>query len=38
MHMVMLMLVQKNVPNDSIKYELEEAPYVALEGAPKVSI
>ena len=32
------MLVQKNIQNDSIKCELKEALYVALEGAPKISI
>ena len=38
MHMVMHLLVQKSARNDSIKRELEEALYVALEGAPKISL
>ena len=38
LHMVMNMLVQKNTQNDPIKCEIEEAPYVALEGAPKISL
>ena len=37
MHMVMHLLVQKSARNDSIKRELEEALYVALESAPKIS-
>ena len=32
------MLVQKNTQNDSIKCELKEALYVALERAPKISL
>ena len=32
------MLVQKNTQNDSIKRELKEALYVALEGSPKISL
>ena len=31
-------LVRKNIQNDSIKCELKEALYVALEGAPKISL
>ena len=38
MHMVMHLLVQKSARNDSIKGELEEALYVALEGVPKISL
>ena len=38
MHMVMHSLVQKSARNDSIKRELEEALYVALEGVPKISL
>ena len=38
MHMVMHLLVQKSARNDSIKRELEEALYVALEGVPKISL
>ena len=34
----MHMLVQKNSQNHLIKCELEEALYVALEGAPKISL
>ena len=38
-NMVMHVLVQKNAQNNSIKCELEEALYVALEGgAPKISL
>ena len=38
-NMVMHMSVQKNAQNNSIKCELEEALYVALEGgAPKISL
>ena len=36
-HMVVHLLVPKSAQNNSIKGELEEALYVALEGAPKVS-
>ena len=36
--LVMHMLVQKNAQNDSIKCEIEEELYVALEGAPKISL
>ena len=32
------MLLQKNTQNNLIKCELKEAHYVALEGAPKVSL
>ena len=38
MHMVAHLLVQKRANNNSIKSELEVAPYVALEGAPKTSL
>ena len=38
LHVVMNMLVQKNTQSDSIKCEIEEAPYVALEGVPKISL
>ena len=37
-HMVMHMLVQMNAQNHLIKFELEEALYVAYEGAPKISL
>ena len=37
MHIVVHLLVQKNAQNDSIKWELEEALYVVLEGASKIS-
>ena len=36
MHMVVHLLVQKNMQNNSTKGELEEAPHVALQGAPKI--
>ena len=36
MHMMVHLLVQKSSQNNSIKGELEEAHYVALEGAPKI--
>ena len=36
--MVGNLLVQKSSQNNSIKDELEEALYVALEGAPKISL
>ena len=36
-HMVVQLLVKKSAQNDSIKGELQEALYVALEGAPKVT-
>ena len=36
MFMVVHCLVQKSTQNDSIKVELEETLYVALEGAPKI--
>ena len=32
------MLVQKNTQNDSVKCELKEALYVALQGASKISL
>ena len=35
--MVVDLLAQKKSQNNSIKDELEEALYVALEGAPKIS-
>ena len=38
MHKVVHLLVQKSSQNNSIKGELEEALYVALEGAPKISL
>ena len=37
MHLVVHCLVQHSTQNDSIKGELEETLYVALEGAPKIS-
>ena len=37
MHMVVHLLAQKSSQNNSIEGELEEALYVALEGAPKIS-
>ena len=37
-HMVMHTLVQKNAQSHLIKCELEEALYVALESAPKISL
>ena len=37
MNMVLLLLVQ-NSAYDSIKGELEEALYIALEGGPKISL
>ena len=38
MRMEMHLLVQKSTQNDSIKGEFEEALYVALEGASKISL
>ena len=38
MDKVVHLLVQKSSQNNSIKGELEEALYVALEGAPKISL
>ena len=38
MHMVVHLLAQKSSQNNSIKGEHEEALYVALEGAPKISL
>ena len=38
MHMVVRLLVQKSSKNNSIKAELEEAPYVVPEDAPKISL
>ena len=37
-HMVVHLLVQKSSQNNSIKGESEETLYVALEGAPKISL
>ena len=37
-HMVVQLLVSKIARNNSIKGELQEALYVALEGAPKISL
>ena len=37
-HMVVYLLVQKSPRNNSIKGELEEALYVVLEVAPKISL
>ena len=37
-HMVVHLLVQKSSQNNSIKGEFEETLYVALEGAPKISL
>ena len=37
-HMVVHLLVQKSSQNNSVKGELEEALFVALEGAPKISL
>ena len=36
MHMALHLLAQKSSDNNSIKGKLEEALYVALEGAPKI--
>ena len=36
--MVVHLLARKSSPNNSIKGELGEALYVALEGAPKISL
>ena len=38
MYMVLRLLVQKSSQNNPIKGELEKALYVALEGAPKISL
>ena len=38
MHMAMHLLAQKGSQNNSIKDDLEETFYVALEGAPKISL
>ena len=38
MYMVLRLLVQKSSQNNPIKVELEKALYVALEGAPKISL
>ena len=38
MQMVVHLLVQKSAQNGSIKDELEEALYVALENTPKISL
>ena len=38
MHIEVHLLVQKSSQNNSIKDELEEALYVAHEGAPKISL
>ena len=38
MRMKMQLLVKKSAQNDRIKGELEEALYVAFEGAPKISL
>ena len=35
--MVVQLLVKKSAQNDSIKGELQEALYAALEGAPKIT-
>ena len=37
-HMVVHLLVQKSSQNNSIKGEFEDTLYVALEGAPKISL
>ena len=36
--MVVHLLVQKSSKNNSIKVVLDKGPYVALEGAPKISL
>ena len=38
MHMMVHLLAQKSSQNNSIKGELEEALYFAIEGAPKISL
>ena len=38
MHILERLLMQKSPQNNSIKGEFEEALYVALEGAPKISL
>ena len=38
MYMVLRLLVQKSSQNNPIKGELEKTFYVALEGAPKISL
>ena len=38
MYMVLRLLVQKSSQNNPIKGELEKTLYVALEGAPKISL
>ena len=38
MCMVVHLLVKKNAQNDSLKGEFEEALYLALKGAPNISL
>ena len=38
MHMPLHVLAQKSSQNNSIKGEIEEALYVAIKGAPKISL
>ena len=38
MHMPLHVLAQKSSQNNAIKGEIEEALYVAIKGAPKISL